>query len=141
MGQYVVRRLLQMVLVLFGASLILFVSLFVLPGDPIGTAAGERARDPAVRAVLEKRYSLDQPLPVQYVRYVSRVMRGDLGESYRLRRPVNEVLADKFGATAELAVAAILVEVAIGLAAGIIAAVFRYSFWDVLVTLTTTLAI
>jgi oligopeptide transport system permease protein len=141
MGAYVVRRLLQMVLVLFGASLILFVSLFVLPGDPIGTAAGERARDPAVRAVLEKRYSLDQPLPVQYVRYVSRVLRGDLGESYRLRRPVNEVLADKFAATAELAVAAILVEIAIGLTAGVVAAVFRYSFWDVLVTLTTTLAI
>ncbi len=66
MGRYVVRRLLQMILVLFGASLILFVSLFVLPGDPIGTAGGERARDPAVRAVLEKRYGLDKPLPVQY---------------------------------------------------------------------------
>jgi oligopeptide transport system permease protein len=141
MGAYVVRRLLQMVLVLFGASLILFVALFVLPGDPIGTAAGDRTRDPAVRAVLEKRYSLDQPLPVQYARYVSRVMRGDLGESYRLRRPVNDILRDKFGATAQLAVAAILVEIAIGLSAGVIAAVFRYSFWDVLVTLATTLAI
>jgi len=72
MGRYVVRRLLQMILVLFGASLILFVSLFVLPGDPIGTTAGERARDPAVRAVLAKRYGLDKPIPVQYVRYVGR---------------------------------------------------------------------
>ena len=81
MGRYVVRRLLQMILVLFGATVILFASLFVLPGDPIGTAAGERARDPAVRAVLEKRYGLDKPLPVQYARYVGRVFRGDLGES------------------------------------------------------------
>jgi oligopeptide transport system permease protein len=141
MGRYVVRRLLQMVPVLFGASLILFVSLFVLPGDPIGTAAGERARDPAVRAILEKRYGLDKPLPVQYVRYVSRVFRGDLGESYRLRRPVSEVLRSRFGATAQLALAAIFFEILIGIAAGVIAAVFRYSFWDVLVTLTTTLAI
>jgi oligopeptide transport system permease protein len=133
--------MLQMILVLFGASLILFVSLFVLPGDPIGTAAGERARDPAVRAVLEKRYGLDKPIPVQYVRYVGRVLRGDLGESFRQRRPVRDYLWSRFGATAQLALAAILFEILIGLAAGIIAAVFRYSFWDVLVTLTTTLAI
>jgi oligopeptide transport system permease protein len=141
MGRYVVRRLLQMILVLFGASLILFVSLFVLPGDPIGTAAGERARDPAVRAVLEKRYGLDKPIPVQYVNYVGRVLRGDLGESFRQRRPVRDYLWDRFGATAQLALAAIVFEVLIGLTAGIVAAVFRYSFWDVLVTLTTTLAI
>jgi oligopeptide transport system permease protein len=130
-----------MVLVLFGASVILFVSLFVLPGDPIGTAAGERSRDPAVRAVLEKRYGLDKPLPVQYVRYVERVFRGDFGESYRLRRPVSSILKSRFWATGRLALAAIALEVLIGVAAGVIAAVFRYSFWDVLVTLTTTLAI
>jgi oligopeptide transport system permease protein len=141
MGRYVVRRLLQMILVLFGASLILFVSLFVLPGDPIGTTGGERARDPAVRAVLAKRYGLDKPIPVQYIRYVGRVVRGDLGESYRLRRPVTEILSSRFGATAKLALVAILFEILIGLTAGVIAAVFRYSFWDVLVTLTTTLAI
>ncbi len=130
-----------MVLVLFGASIILFVSLFVLPGDPIGTAGGERARDPAVRAVLEKRYYLDRPLPVQYVHYVGRVFRGDFGESYRLRRPVSSILRSRFWATGRLALAAIVLEVLIGVAAGVIAAVFRYSFWDVLVTLTTTLAI
>src|ERR671939_328049 len=126
MGRYVVRRLLQMILVLFGASLILFVSLFVLPGDPIGTAAGERSRDPAVRAVLEKRYGLDKPLPVQYVNYVGRVVRGDFGESYRQRRPVSTYLRSRFGATARLALAAIVFEVFIGMTAGLIAAVFRY---------------
>ncbi len=141
MGRYVVRRLLQMILVLFGASLILFVSLFVLPGDPIGTAGGERARDPAVRAVLEKRYGLDKPIPVQYVRYVGRVLRGDLGESYRLRRPVSDVLRSRFGATMQLALAAIIFMVLIGITAGVIAAILRYSFWDVAVTVATTLAI
>jgi oligopeptide transport system permease protein len=141
MGRYVVRRLLQMILVLFGASLILFASLFVLPGDPIGTAGGERARDPAVRAVLEKRYGLDKPIPEQYARYVGRVFRGDLGESYRLRRPVSEILGRRFGATMQLALAAIVFMVLIGLTAGVIAAIFRYSFWDVAVTVATTLAI
>src|SRR5436305_8662189 len=130
-----------MVLVLFGASIILFVSLFVLPGDPIGTAAGERSRDPAVRAVLEKRYGLDKPLPMQYIDYVGRVFRGDFGESYRQRRPVSTYLRSRFWATARLALAAIVLEVLIGMTAGLIAAVFRYTFWDVLVTLTTTLAI
>jgi oligopeptide transport system permease protein len=141
MGRYIVRRLLQMILVLFGASLILFASLFVLPGDPIGTAGGERARDPAVRAVLEKRYGLDKPIPEQYARYVGRVFRGDLGESYRLRRPVSEILGRRFGATMQLALAAIVFMVLIGLTAGVIAAIFRYSFWDVAVTVATTLAI
>jgi oligopeptide transport system permease protein len=139
---YVFRRLQQMVLVLLGASLVLFVGLFVLPGDPIGTAVGsERGRDPAVRAMLEQRYGLDQPLPSQYVRYVSRVLRGDLGESFRLRRPVNDILGEKVLATAQLALAAILIQILIGMTAGAMAAVFRYSYWDVLVTLTTTLAI
>jgi oligopeptide transport system permease protein len=141
MGRYVVRRLLQMVLVLFGASLILFTSLFVLPGDPIGTAGGERARDPAVRAVLAKRFGLDKPLPIQYVRYVGRVVRGDLGESYRLRRPVKDILSSRFWATAQLAMVAILFMIVIGISAGMVAAVFKYSVWDVAVTIATTLAI
>jgi ABC-type dipeptide/oligopeptide/nickel transport system permease component len=142
MGKYIVRRLLQMGLVLFGASLVLFTCLYVLPGDPVRTVAGgERVADPATRAALEKRYNLDQPLAVQYVRYVSDVARGDLGESFRLRRPVNDVIKEKIWNTARLALAAILFETIIGIVAGVIAAIFRYSFWDVLVTLTTTLAI
>lgn len=142
MGKYLVRRLLQMTLVLFGASLVLFACLYILPGDPISTlGGGEKARDPATKALLEKRYHLDQPLPIQYVRYVTSVAKGDLGESFRLRRPVNDVIKEKIWNTARLALAAILFTILIGIGAGVIAAVFRYSFWDVLVTLTTTLAI
>ncbi|HEX2046307.1 MAG TPA: ABC transporter permease [Acidimicrobiales bacterium] len=142
MGKFVVRRLLQMVLVLFGASVILFVCLFVVPGDPIATSQGEgRQLDPATRAALERRYGLDKPLPQQYVSYVGRLAQGDLGESYVYRRSVNTILKEKLGNTARLAVAAIALQVAIGILAGIIAAVFRYSFLDVLVTLSTTIAI
>ncbi|MEP7054917.1 MAG: ABC transporter permease [Actinomycetota bacterium] len=142
MGKYIVRRLLQMGLVLFGASLVLFACLYILPGDPISTlGGGEKARDPATKALLMKRYNLDQPLAVQYTRYVTNVAKGDLGTSFRLRRPVNDIIKEKIWNTARLALAAILFTILIGISAGVIAAVLQYSFWDVLVTLTTTLAI
>ena len=131
-----------MMLVLFGASIILFVCLFVVPGDPIATSQGEgRQLDPATRAALERRYNLDKPLPQQYVGYLGRLAQGDLGESYVYRRSVNTILKEKLGNTAKLAMVAILLEICLGIMAGIIAAVFRYSFLDVLVTLSTTLAI
>lgn len=142
MGKFVVRRLLQMALVLLGASAILFTALFVLPGDPVGSLAGsERARDPVVVKELRHRYYLDRPLPVQYVHYVAGLAHGDLGESFRLQRPVNQVLGEKLMNTVKLAVAAILLEILMGITAGVISAVTRYSFWDVFVTLTTTVAV
>ncbi|WP_235484037.1 ABC transporter permease [Streptomyces roseoverticillatus] len=141
MGKYVIRRIGQMVVVLFGATLILFACLFVLPGDPVGSLGGDKARDPAVVAQLRERYGLDKPLAVQYGNYVTNLVKGDLGEDYTQRRQVTEVLGPKLGNTAKLAVAAILIDVVIGVLAGLVAALFRYSFWDVLVTLLTTFAI
>lgn len=143
MVTYVLRRLVQMGFVFMGASLILFVCLFVLPGDPLQTIQGDESRrlDVATRARLAERYRLDQPLPAQYLNYISRLARGDLGESYRLRRPVNEVLGQKVPSSAKLAVAAVGVQILLGLSAGAIAAVFRSSFLDVLVTVSTTVAI
>ena len=142
MGKFVVRRLLQMVLVLFGASVILFVCLFVVPGDPIATSQGEgRQLDASTRAALEHRYGLDKSVPQQYISYLGRLSKGDLGESYVYRRSVNTIIKEKLGNTARLAIAAIVIQMAIGILAGVIAAVFRYSFLDVLVTLSTTIAI
>jgi oligopeptide transport system permease protein len=141
LGKYVIRRLLQMVFVVLGATMVLFACLFIIPGDPVGSLGGDRARDPATAQVLRERYGLDKPLHVQYVKYVGRTLRGDLGEDYRQRRPVNDILKPKVVNTAKLAGAAIVIDIGIGLLAGLIAAVWRYSFWDVLVTLTTTLAI
>ncbi|MEO6627372.1 MAG: ABC transporter permease [Aquihabitans sp.] len=142
MGTFIVRRLLQMVLVLLGASAILFVSLFVLPGDPVGSLAGsDRARDPVVVQELQHRYYLDKPLPVQYVHYLGRTLHGDLGQSFRLQRPVNQILGSKLMNTVRLALCAILLEVLLGVTAGVISAVSRYSFWDVFATLSTTVAV
>jgi len=142
MARYVVRRLLQMVLVLFGASVVLFVCLYVVPGDPISTTQGEgRQIDASTRVLLEKRYHLDQPLPNQYVHYVGRLAHGDMGESYSTRRSVNSMLGEKLGNTLRLGLAAISIQILLGVLAGIVAAVSRYSFLDVLVTISTTLVI
>lgn len=141
MGRYIARRLFQLVLVVLGATLVLFCCLFVLPGDPVGSLGGDRVRDPAVVAELRERYGLDDPLVVQYGNYVFRTLRGDLGEDYTQRRPVSEVLAPKFVNSAKLAVVAITFDVIIGFSAGIIAALRRYSLTDVVVTILTTCAI
>ena len=139
MGRYIIRRLLQSVVTLFGASLLLFAILFVIT-DPFATF-GEKQRDPVVKAQLEERYGLDRPLPVQYAKWVGGVVQGDLGQSLKNNRSVNDIIADKLPNTVKLAMVAFLFELVIGLFAGLVSAVLRYSFWDVLVTITTTLAI
>jgi oligopeptide transport system permease protein len=141
MGRYIGRRLFQLVLVVLGATLVLFCCLFVLPGDPVGSLGGDRVRDPAVVAELRERYGLDDPLVVQYGNYVGRTLQGDLGEDYTQRRPVTEVLAPKFVNSAKLAVVAIVFDVVIGVSAGILAALRRFSLTDVVVTILTTCAI
>ncbi|GAA0307294.1 ABC transporter permease [Streptomyces polychromogenes] len=107
----------------------------------MGSLGGDKARDPAVVEALRERYGLNDPLPVQYGHFVSNLVQGDLGEDYTQRRPVTEVLGPKLVNTAELALAAIVLDILIGLVAGLIAALFRYSFWDVLITLLTTMAV
>lgn len=141
MTAYIARRMVQMAAVLVGASLVLFACLFILPGDPIDAVAGEGpVLDEATRARLSERYHLQDSLPEQYVHWASRVLRGDLGESYRLRRPVTEILGEKVGNTVDLALAAIACQALIGITAGVMAAAFRRSFLDTAVQVATTLA-
>jgi oligopeptide transport system permease protein len=138
----VVRRLGQLVVVVLGATMVLFACLFVIPGDPVGQIAGsDKARDPAVIAQLHKQYGLDKPLVVQYGTYVGKLVTGDLGTDYTQDRPVTEILAPKLANTAKLAVVAIVIDVVIGISVGVLAAMRRYSIWDVSATFITTLAI
>ncbi|MER5635586.1 ABC transporter permease [Kitasatospora sp. NPDC002227] len=142
MGRYLLRRLGQMIVVLLGATLILFACLFVIPGDPVGSLAGsERARDPAVVKELREHYGLDKPLAVQYVTYIGHLVQGDMGEDYIQRRPVSEILGPKLVNTSKLAVAAIVFDVLIGAGVGALAALRRYSLWDTAVTLVTTVLV
>ena len=122
MTTFLLRRIALVVPTLFFVSLLIFGLQQLLPGDPATALAGED-RDPAVIAFLREKYHLDQPLPVRYALWVEAVGRGDLGESIRIKRPVFDLIAEKLPVTGELALMALLVALAIGLPAGIIAAV------------------
>jgi dipeptide transport system permease protein len=113
-----------------GLTLLAFFLIRIVPGDPIETMAGERGIDPARHAELLREYGLDQPLFVQYGRYIGRVLHGDLGRSIVTREPVVSEFATLFPATVELALSAMLFALAIGLPAGILAAVYRNSIFD-----------
>jgi ABC-type dipeptide/oligopeptide/nickel transport system permease component len=138
--KYIGRRLLQMIPVFVGVTMLLFLlrSPVLVPGDPVRMLTGERNVSAAVRAQVIKDYGLDRPIYIQYGRYMEKLLQGDLGESYQLRKPVRDVLFEKFPNTLKLALFALLIEAAFGISAGILSAVRRYSFWDMLVTLSTS---
>ena len=139
MGKFVIRRLAQAIMVVIAATILLFIGLFVL-GDPFASN-GDKVVPPATQEILRAKFGMDQSLPMQYLTYLGNLFTGDLGVDFDQRRPVADMLASAVPATARLALFAIILDIIIGVAAGIIAAVWRYSFWDVLVTILTTLAI
>ncbi len=143
MLKFIIRRLLQMILVFFGATIILFSSLFLF-GDPANNLTGAgKAPTAALVHQLDIKYGLNKPIYEQYYKYVEGlVVRGDLGTSYQQQnRPVSKILPPKLLNTAKLAVFAIVIEIIVGLGAGIISAVFPYSFIDITTTILTTVTI
>ncbi len=139
--RYTLRRLLLMIPTFIGATLLVFLAGFALPGDPVAALGGERAMSETVRQNLIERYHLDEPVWRQYVLYMGDVMRGDLGESILRRREVNEIFSEVFPRTLRLAGLAIIVEIVIGLTAGIVAALKKDKFLDQLVLVSTTFAV
>jgi ABC-type dipeptide/oligopeptide/nickel transport system permease component len=137
---YILRRILQIIPVLIGVTLLLFILLYIIPEDPARLILQKGATEQALEN-LRVKMGIDKPLYVQYWRYVAQLARGDLGMSYRFRRSVNSILADHYPNSIKLALAAICIEIVIGIMAGIISAVKRYSFWDTLVTVSTTIAV
>jgi len=121
MLRFVVRRLLQLIPILFGLSILLFAWLRLLPGGPASALLGERATPERVAAI-NRAYGLDQPIWVQYWRYLQRVIRFDFGESITDGRPVTQVLLDQFPGTVELTIAALLFATVVGIPLGYFAA-------------------
>src|SRR5262249_28081088 len=119
---FVGKRLVQLIPTLFFVSVLVFALQQLLPGDPALAMAGEE-RDPQVLEQIRRQYHLDEPLPIQYVHWVFGVLSGDLGESMRLKEPVLTLIEQKFPVTLQLALMAIVVSLAIGVPAGIVAAV------------------
>jgi dipeptide transport system permease protein len=130
MVRFILTRLSLVIPTFLGLTLLVFILVRLIPGDPIETMAGERAIDPETHARLVKAYGFDQPVMVQYGFYLSRLLRGDLGRSLVTHEPVISEFATLFPATIELAVCAILFALCLGLPAGVIAAVRRNSIFD-----------
>lgn len=129
MTAYIGRRLLVMIPVFFGATLLIYAMVFALPGDPIAVLGGDRGLSPAVEAQLRAQYHLDEPFWLQYLHYLGGILRGDLGESFS-GLPVSEVLAQAFPVTIRLALIALAVEAVLGVGFGVVAGLRRGGLFD-----------
>src|SRR5205823_13435336 len=130
MTTYILKRLVSMVPVLILVSFVIFSLIHLTPGDPVVAMLGEEAT-PAAREALRHQLGLDQPLPVQYVVGLTRVLSGYLGRSIRTNQPVAQAIGERLPVTIELAVVAMLISLTIAIPAGIIAATRRGSAADV----------
>ena len=125
-----------MIPVLFIISLMIFALVRILPNDPIYSMAGEdsEALTPEIRAVMMRDLGLDRPLPIQYLSWVGDFVTGDWGRSFQNKRPVAQELANRLPHTLQLALAAFALSLALGVIAGVIAALKRNSIMDMLAT-------
>ncbi|WP_027586777.1 ABC transporter permease [Acidipropionibacterium thoenii] len=140
MLKYVIRRLLQMIPVIIGATFILFCLVFALPGDPTAGRCGERPCPPAYVAAFRAEYHLDQPLLAQYGIYMSKLLRGDLGVNFYGNTVISE-LAIRYPVTIRLALIAVLVEIFVGISAGVVAGVCKGRFVDYLILVSSLVVI
>jgi peptide/nickel transport system permease protein len=127
---YALKRLLQLVPVLLIVSLIVFFIVQLIPGDPVAVMLGEEQRDPEVYQALRQELGLDRPIYVQYLNWLARVLQGDLGQSLRTRRPVFDIVVERYPATVYLALAALILGIAVAIPAGMLAAVKQNTSYD-----------
>ena len=140
MGKYIIRRLLQMIPVILGATLILYFLSFSLPGDPASIRCGDKGCPAGYVQAFRAEYNLDKPFIVQYLLYLVKLLHGDLGINYYGNTVVHE-LAIRYPNTIKLALIAVLFEVLVGVTAGILAGIRKGGFIDNLVTVSTLVLI
>lgn len=140
MGAYLLRRLVQAVLILLGVSLVTFVLLYLLPADPARQIAG-RSATPEVVANIRAQLGLDLPFHEQYLRYLGALLQGDLGRSYLQRTEVATLIMSRLPASLLLMVGAIVCELALGLTMGVIAALRRNTAADHALMLTSFIGV
>lgn len=159
MLRYILKRILQFIPVFLGVTLILFIMQNVVPGDPIKLIAGEKKLDPVTEMNIRAAHGLivtdengdivfdengdtiETPMWDRYFTYLGGLLHGDLGRSYQRGTDVSVMILDAYPYTVQIAIVAIIIEAIVGIGAGIISAIKRYSFWDILVTLTTSLLV
>lgn len=135
MGKYLVRRLLQAIPLLLGISLISFFAMRLMPGGPLAGYLMNPKVTPADIMRLEKMWGLDQPIHIQYIKWLASMVKGDWGFSYKTGLPVFEMIMMRIPATLKLMVASFVLAVIVAIPAGIYSAVHRYSTVDYLVTI------
>lgn len=147
MGTYIIRRVFQMIPVLIGATFLIFVMVFALPGDPTDGKCGERPCSPAYIAEFKKEYNLNDNVFLRYAKYTGiwpteqgGLLQGNLGKNYNGYKVVDD-LKERYPTTAKLALVAIVFEVVIGIAAGVLTGVRKGGFLDNLVLVSTLVVI
>ena len=159
MGKYILKRVLQFIPVFIGVTMILFAMKAIVPGDPVKIITGGKQVTPETELQIrisnglietdennkpiydENGDTVPTPLWKQYLTYMNDLLHGDLGTSYTRNMKVADILADKYPNTVKLAIVAIIIEAIVGIGAGMVSAIKRYSFWDVLVTLVTSILV
>jgi peptide/nickel transport system permease protein len=129
-----IERLLQLVPVLFGAALVVFLMTTLTPGDPVEIMLGNEPHTPEQEAALRRDMGLDLPLHARFLRFVANAATGNFGLSFFHRRPVRDVILERLPGTMELALASIVVALAIAIPCGVVAALYRGSLLDRVVT-------
>jgi peptide/nickel transport system permease protein len=137
---FLVRRLLLTILVLFGVSLITFTLAYIIPGDPAREMAGPRASLQVVQQIRGD-LGLDRPAPLQYLQYIGRLAQGDLGTSWMFSRPVGQAILERLPATLQLALAATVLELFLGLPIGLAAALHHGRWQDRALMIPTLLGV
>ena len=159
MGTYIAKRVLQFIPVFLGVTIILFVLQNVVPGDPIRMITGGRAVPAQTEELMRINNHLIQVdedgnalrdengdyIPTslfdRYIHYMGNLFQGDLGTSYQKKVSVTSIFAEKYPYTVKLALCAIVLEAVMGIGAGVLSAIKRYSFWDIIVTLFTSVMV
>ncbi|WP_326688181.1 MULTISPECIES: ABC transporter permease [unclassified Streptomyces] len=140
MTSLLLRRLLEAVLVFFGVTLVIYLMVYALPGDPVSAMAGDRPLTPSVVKALREQHHLDEPVLAQYGHYLAGLLHGDLGADFS-GIPVAEQMADRWPVTVKLALTAWALEAVVGIALGVFAALRRGTWTDRAVLAFTTGAV
>jgi peptide/nickel transport system permease protein len=135
---YIIRRVIQTLVVLVIISLICFLMVHLIPGDPVQVMLGPQADREQIAAV-RAQLSLDQPLHIQYVNWITKVFQGDFGKSIRYQEPVSSLFIERFPITLYLSFLALLISIIFGISIGIISAIRRGSLIDQLLVALATL--
>jgi dipeptide transport system permease protein len=127
---FLLRRIAVLIPTFIGVSIIAFSFIRMLPGDPVALLSGERVMSPERHAQISHDLGLDRPMVVQYLDYLNGILHGDFGSSIVSKKPILDQFLQLFPATVELSICAIIIAIALGIPAGVIAAIKRGSFFD-----------